>query len=145
MKSTFRLFVLIAAVITINLSGCEPVDNGSTSGDARDPFIGEWQFLESGFLKSVQSQSYVVTITKDPNNSAQVILKNFGNAGSNDVSVFGLVTSSQIVVSSQKMSNGWTAEGSGSVTNPAKTIMAWDYSLIIAGSKETFTATATKQ
>jgi hypothetical protein len=145
MKSTFLLLIFFAAVITINFSACEPVDEGSTGGDIRDPFIGEWQFYESGLLKSAKSQSYIVTIAKDPGNSSQVILKNFGNSGSDDVTVTGLVTSSQIVVSSQKMSNGWTAEGSGSTTNPAKTAMSWQYSLTIAGSKETYTASATKQ
>lgn len=143
MKSIFRLFILLAAVATITFSGCEPVDEPG-SGDARDPFIGEWQFIETGF-KSTDGQSYIVTITKDPNNSAQVILKNFGNPGSDDVSVFGLVTTSQIVVSSQNMSNGWIAEGSGIATNPAKTAMSWTYSLTIAGSKENFSATATRQ
>jgi hypothetical protein len=143
MKSTFRLISLFAIVTTIAFSGCEPVDD-TTGGDARDPYIGEWQFIESGY-KSTDGQSYIVTIAKDPNNSSQVILKNFGNSGSDDVSVFGLATSSQIVVSSQKMSNGWTAEGSGSVTNPAKTTMSWTYYLTIAGNKDPYTATATKQ
>ncbi len=144
MKSTSRLFVLIATISVFLFQGCEPVDNTPAGDDARDAFVGVWQFYETAF-KSTMAQSYIVSITKDPSNSAQVILKNFGNPGTQDVTVIGLVTASQIVVNSQSMSTGWTAEGSGKFDNPAKTSMAWTYSLIIAGSKEYHTATATRQ
>ncbi len=144
MKSAYRLFIFIATLTVLLYQGCEPVDNTPAGDDVRDPFVGVWQFYETGF-KSTLAQSYIVSITKDPSNSSQVILKNFGNPGTQDVTVIGLVTASQIVVSSQSMSTGWTAEGSGKFNNVAKTTMAWTYSLIIAGSKEYHTATATRQ
>lgn len=144
MKTTFRFFILLTVVTGFIFSGCEPVEEEPTGSDFRDPFIGVWQFVESSSYKSTDAQSYVVSISKDPSNSAQVILKNFGNPGTQDVEVIGLATSNQIVVSTQNMSNGWIVKGSGKISNPAKTTMTWTYSLIIAGSEEFFTATATK-
>jgi hypothetical protein len=144
MKPTFRLFALFIILSGIIVAGCEPVEEDPTGSDIRDPFIGMWQFVENSSYKSTDAQSYVVSISKDPSNSSQVILKNFGNPGTQDISVIGLATSSQIVVSTQNMSNGWIVKGSGKISNPAKTTMSWTYSLIIAGSEEFFTANATK-
>lgn len=143
MKNTFRFFLFLAALSGFLLSGCEPVDETTDGDDPRDTYIGVWQFLES--FKSADGQSYIVTIVKDPSNSSQVILENFGNPGTQDVSVTGIVTANQIVVSSQSMSNGWTVEGSGKIANVNKTSMTWSYSIIAGGDKEYYTATATRQ
>lgn len=144
MKSKFWLFILFTIATGILFSGCEPVEEDPTGGDIRDPFIGVWQLVESSSFKSTDAQSYVVEISKDPSNSAQVILKNFGNPGTQDVAVVGLATSNQIVISTQNMSNGWIVKGAGKISNTAKTTMSWNYSLIIAGSEEFYAATATK-
>jgi hypothetical protein len=143
MKTTFRFFLLLTALSGFFLNSCEPVDENTTGDDARDPYIGVWQFLE-GF-KSTDGQSYIVTVIKDPDNSSQVILENFGNPGTQDVSVTGIVTANQIVVSTQNMSNGWTVEGTGKITAVNKKAMSWTYSIIAGGDKEYYTATATKQ
>jgi len=140
-KNTFFFFLLLGAFTSVIYSGCEPVDN-PTGGDPRDPYVGEWKFIES--FKSTESQSYIVTISLDPNNSSQVIIGNLGNPGSQDITVKGLVTSSQVVVSSQNMSNGWIIEGSGSFTNVAKSSMTWTYSITAGGNKDDYIATATQ-
>jgi len=145
MKSTFRFFVLLLAITGILVSGCEPVDSPDEGGDPRDVFVGEWQIVESGLLKSMKGQTYSITIAYDPANSSQVLLKNFGNSGNNNIYAKGVVTSKQIVVSSQKMSNGWTVEGNGMINNVAKTSMSWTISVTAGGDKETVSATATKQ
>jgi len=144
MKPTFRLFVLLTVFAGIIMAGCEPVEEEPTGSYIRDPFIGVWQFVENSPYKSTDAQSYVVSISKDPSNTSQVILKNFGNPGTQDVSVIGLATTNQIIVSTQNMSNGWIVKGAGKISNTAKTTMSWNYSLIIAGSEEFFTANATK-
>ncbi len=142
-KNITYLFILIAlASASLFFVGCEAVDN-PTGDDPRDPLVGEWMFLES--FKSTESQSYLVTISKDPNNSSQVIIGNLGNPGSQDITVKGLVTSGQVVVSQQNMGSGWTIQGSGSFSNVAKTSMAWSYSITAGGSKDDYTATATLQ
>jgi hypothetical protein len=140
-NKSFLFFLLIGAFTSVIYSGCEPVDN-PTGGDPRDAYVGEWKFIES--FKSAESQSYIVTISLDPNNSSQVIIGNLGNPGSQDITVKGLVTSSQVVVSSQNMSNGWVIEGSGSFTNVVKSSMTWSYSITAGGNKDDYIATATQ-
>jgi hypothetical protein len=143
MKTAFRIFLLFTALSGFLLTGCEPIEETPTGDDPRDPYIGVWQFLES--FKSPLGQSYIVTIKKDPSNSSQVILENFGNPGAQDITVTGIVTANQIVVSTQNMSNGWTVEGTGKIANVNKTSMDWNYSITAGGDKEYYTATATRQ
>ena len=142
MKTIFRISLFFASLTILLISACEPVDN-TTSDDPRDPYIGEWQFSES--FKNTDGQSYIVNIIKDPDNSSQVILENFGNPGSNGISAKGVVTSTQVVVSSQQMSNSWIVDGNGKFSNSGKTVMDWTLSITAGGSKDTYTATATKQ
>ena len=144
MKTIFSLSLFLAALTVLFISACEPVDGDPVSDDPRDAYVGEWQFIES--FKSTEGQSYIVTITKDPSNSSQVFLANFGNPGSNEVYAVGLVTSSQLVISQQKLVNGtWIVQGSGSFSNTSKTAMNWAFSITAGGSKDDYTATATKQ
>ena len=143
MKTTFFTILLALALTSLFLIGCEPLDEDTTGDDPRDKYVGEWQFIES--FKSTEGNSYLVSISKDPNNSSQVILGNFGNPGSQSITVTGIVTTSQIIVNSQKMSNNWTIEGAGRSTNTANTTMSWTYAITAGGDKEEYTATATKQ
>ena len=145
MKTTSRIFLFLAVITGFLVSGCQPVDQGTTNNDPRDTYIGVWQFIESSSFKSTDGQSYIVSITKDPSNSSQVLLENFGNPGTQSVSVTGLVTANQIVVSSQNMSNGWTVEGVGKISNTAKTAMTWTYPITAGGDKVSYTATATRE
>lgn len=141
MKKTFFFFLLIAAFVSVLYSGCEPVDD-NTTGDPRDAYVGEWQFIES--FKSTESQSYLVTISLDPNNSSQVIIGNLGNPGDQDITVKGIVTSGKVIVSSQSMGNGWVIGGEGQMTNVAKTTMSWTYTITAGGNEDTYDATATR-
>jgi hypothetical protein len=141
MKTTVLTILFALALTSLFFIGCEPLDEDSASDDPRDKYVGEWQFIES--FKSTEGNSYLVSISKDPNNSSQVILGNFGNPGSQSITVTGIATSSQIVVTSQRMSNGWTIEGIGKTT-ASKTSMNWTYAITV-GDKDEYTATATKQ
>ena len=142
MKTTYLSVILSLALTSLFFIGCEPVDE-NTTGDPRDPYVGKWGLIES--FKSTESQSYIITITSDPNNSSQVIIGNLGNPGSQNIIVKGTVTSGQIVVSKQNMSNGWALEGAANFTNLAKTTMKWTYSIWAGGNKDDYTATATLQ
>ena len=144
MKKAFLFFIFLAAVTSYLFVGCELPADDTSGDDPRDAYVGEWQFYES-FAKSTENQSYLVTITKDPDNSSQVILGNFANSGSNSISAKGLVTSTQIVVSSQKMSNNMIVDGNGKFTDKNKTIMDWTLSVTAGGNLDLYTATATKQ
>jgi hypothetical protein len=143
MKTPVRFLLFMAVLTGFLFIGCEPTDETTSEDDPRDPYVGVWQFIENS--KSTEGQSYIVTISKDPANSGQVILQNFGNPGTPDASVTGLVTSNQIIVTSQVTSNNWTVEGTGKISNSAKTTMAWTYSLLIGADLESHTATATRQ
>lgn len=141
MKKIINFSLFLASITILLISACEPVDN-PTDGDPRDSYVGEWQFYET--TKSTENQSYIVAIIKDPNNSSQVILGNFGGSGVNNISAKGIVTSSQIVVSSQQMSNNWIVDGNGEFANSSKTSMTWTFSITAGGTKDTHDATATK-
>ncbi|HPT13323.1 MAG TPA: hypothetical protein PK796_00940 [Bacteroidales bacterium] len=134
------LFLIFSAAMLFAVS-CEDIDNPDDTGDPRDKMTGTWQFIENS-VKSTRSLSYVVTITKDPDNSSQVILKNFGNPGTSDIQSVGITTSSQIVVTEQTLSNGWVVEGSGKLDGTET--MNWTYSIIVGGDLEQYTAVATK-
>jgi hypothetical protein len=145
MKSLSRFYFFIIVLASAGfLSSCEP-DNTITddTGDSRNEFVGVWRFTETGHLKSGQSQSYIVTISLDPDNSNQVILNNFGNPGDSNCNAFGLVTTNQIVVSSQSLNNGWIVEGSGKRTTSGH--MDWSYSITAGGDIEYYNASAVKQ
>ena len=144
MKTILSLSLFVSTLIILFISACEPVDGDPVSDDPRDAYVGEWQFIES--FKSTEGQSYLVTITKDPSNSSQILLANFGNPGSNDIYAVGLVTTSQVVISQQKLVNSsWVVQGAGSFSNVSKTAMNWEFTNTIGGDKEDHSATATKQ
>lgn len=145
MKTNIRILVLILLGYVLFYTSCIDTTSQDPSGDARDKFVGEWNLLENPALKSLKSQSYVLTIEKDEGNSSQVFLRNFGNSGSLDIYAVGIVTSGQIVVSSQNMSNNWIVEGSGKMTNVVNTAMSWDYSITAGGDKVNYKATGAKQ
>lgn len=145
MKLSLRLILFTAIIAMAGLmNSCEPDDTtGTDPSDSRNVFVGVWRFTESGYLKNGLSQSYIVSISLDPDNSSQVILDNFGNPGSSDMSVTGIVTTNQIVISNQVLSNGWIVEGSGKKTTEGK--MSWTYSITAGGDINYYTATAVKQ
>ena len=142
MKTLINLSIFIAALTLLFISACEPVED-PTNTDAREPYVGEWQFNEQ---KSTDRLAYVVYITKDPNNSSQLILENFGSSGIAGDIVKAVVTTNQMVIAKQTMNgSGWVVEGNGQMSNPAKTVMTLNYYFIIGADKETHITTATKQ
>jgi len=146
MKVFFRLLFVLAVLSSAGLMvSCEPDDTlDNDPSDIRNEYVGVWRFTESGYWKSGQLQSYIVTISLDPDNSSQVLLENFGNPGlSQSNTVTGIVTTNQIVVSSQTLTNGWIVEGSGKKASGGK--MDWSYSITAGGDEEYYTATAVKQ
>jgi hypothetical protein len=80
MKKRFAVLPLfLFSVLILLFTGCE-LEDEDPDADPRQKFLGTWQFDESE-LKSNQA-FYQVTISIDPGNSAQVLLRNFGNIGS---------------------------------------------------------------
>jgi len=135
--SVFFMFLLLWA--------CTPDSNSDSEGDYRDNFIGTWRFTETITKKSTkasETSSYLVVISKDASNSAQVILKNFGNPGTGST-VDGIVTTNQIVVNPQTTSDNWLISGSGTYISAGR--MNWNYVITAGGDAVSYTATAEKQ
>ena len=145
MKKTLHFLLSFLLLVTItSLFSCQQ-DNVTPQdpNDIRNEYVGVWRFTENGFLKNGQAQSYVVSISKDPGNSTQVILDNFGNPGDTGISAIGIVTANQIVVSKQTLGNGWEVQGTGKRTSAGN--MDWSYSITAGGDINYYTAKAAKQ
>jgi hypothetical protein len=145
MKSVCR-FILFFSVLAITgfFTSCEPDDTfGDDPNDPRNDYVGIWRFTEGKIKKDGLAQSYIVTISLDENNTSQVILSNFCNPGNADTKATGIVTTNQIVVSTQTLSNGWVVSGSGELIS--STEMQWSYSITAGGDIEYYTASAVKQ
>lgn len=141
MKTKAPFSLLVIAFVIMFAAGYEIIEDPEGTDDPRDNMTGTWQFIENS-AKSTQSLSYTVNISKDPDNSSQVILENFCNPGTFDVQSVGIATTSQIVVTEQTLSNGWTVKGSGKLEGTEK--MKWTYSITAGGDIEEYTAEATK-
>lgn len=141
MKANTKILFLLLSLFVFFTISCEELGDIDDTGDPRDKMTGTWQFVENS-KKNGQSISYTVYISKDPGNSSQVILENFGNPGTSDIQSTGIATSSQIVVTEQTLSNGWVIEGSGKLDGTET--MNWSYSIIAGGDIEQYTAVASK-
>jgi hypothetical protein len=139
MKRYHLLFLVIISALSF-FPSCEP-DTIPPTGDVRDSYTGTWMVTETSSYKSVKA-AYLISITKDSQNSSQVLIDNFAYSGSGKTSS-AIATASTLTVPSQSPASGTTVSGSGTLTT-SKT-MSWTYSLTIGGDKTNYTATATKQ
>lgn len=135
---TNKLLLFLLAITALILPACE-LDDVDPDADPRDKFVGTWRFDESP-LKS-DLAFYNVVITKDPGNTAQVLLRNFGNVG-NFHSAVGVVAGSIIAVDSQTVASV-TLNGTGTMTTSS--LMTWTYSINDGADMNQFTAIAEKQ
>lgn len=129
------LFLLLITLF----SACVPEDDVEP-GDLRDKFTGTWRFTETQISKSPDAISFTVTITNDPDNSSQVLLRNFAQLGGL-YAPYGIVTSSRITIPTQDL-DGFVISGSGTLTGPNN--MDWEYTTIAGGDKESYTAVSSR-
>lgn len=137
MKS--KVFMLIIIGLTfLFFPCCEPDDNGADI-DPRDKFTGTWIFTESPVKSDLNV--YQVIISKDPTNTAQVLLQNFAGIGQAHT-VEGIVTSNRITIDRQ--TRGTVSVG-GSGTSASNTLMNWTYFINDGADEISYTAIAQKQ
>ncbi len=137
MKRSFYLILLSFLLLLTGACSTTDDNNPSPVPDVRDKYIGQWNVNNEICGKG----KYLVSIRKDPSNTAQVLLVNF--AFSNNIEPdTAIVTSSSIVVYKQKNSEGWTVEGNGIYKNDES--IAWNYMLTISGYQENCTCTYKK-
>lgn len=139
MKNHYKSSLAALFMLVIVLPACE-LEDVDPDGDIRDKFVGTWQFDESEVKSDLTF--YTVQITKDPGNTSQVLLRNFGNIG-NLYTLEGLVLSAnRITITSQEVSS---LVISGSGTTVSSTRMNWTYSLNDGADLINYKAVADKQ
>lgn len=136
-----KLFTLMTFLLGVMVSCVPEGDLDPDSDDDRDKFIGTWRFDETPVSRGVDAINYTVTISYDPGNTAQVLLRNFANVGGS-YSAYGIVTNNRITVPSQEITTGFQVSGSGTMSDLSS--MNWEYTIIAGSDMESFTAVATK-
>jgi len=111
-------------------------NNPSPVPDVRNKFLGNWNVID-GCSKG----NYSVNISKDPSNTAQVLLSNFANSDATEPDT-ALVIANSVVLYTQTNSEGWVIAGTGDYNVEGK--IQWIFSLTISGYKENCTATFSK-
>ena len=128
-----RIFLTMLSLMVLIMPACLPTDDVDPD-DPVDKFLGTWKVNET-----CSRMSYDVDISKDPGNSAQVLIYNFGNPGAGYDPAVGLVVSNTIQISPQTIGEGWTVSGKG--TYKSDGTISWNYTLIIASIEYSCTAT----
>ena len=133
-----RPCLIILSILFTLLAGCTPEGEDDFSLP-RDKYVGNWICQDEG-----GTIDYKATITADPSNSAQVIIKNYFDLKG---SVTALVTENTITVTNQKMqgllSGDYWCEARGSLTKKnGKYTINWS---LYAANNEEITSTYTKQ
>lgn len=130
--------LLAYLLMAILLVSCDDSDdnNPSPPPDARDKFIASWNVNDQ-----CNKGNYVVSISVDPGNSAQVLINNFANSGASQPDT-AIVAGNNIVIPAQSNSEGWLISGNGDY-NVDGTI-SWVFTLVISGYQESCTATYSK-
>jgi len=139
MTGIHRMIFYFLILSLFMLGACEETDDNNPSPvpDARDKFTGSWSVNNESCGKS----KYLVAISKDPSNSAQVLLGNFAFASPAQPDT-AIIAGNSIVLYSQRNSEGWLISGSGQYKTDG--IIQWGYSLLISGTQEYCTATYVK-
>jgi hypothetical protein len=136
-KSKIVLSMLLVTLLMMGACDTGDDNNPSPVPDARDKFVGNWAVNNEHCGKA----KYVAGISKDPSNSSQVLVTNFGFSGSSEPDT-AIIAGSSIVLYNQLNAEGWEIQGSGSYKSDGS--IEWTYSLLISGNLENCTATYIK-
>lgn len=110
--------VINVLIFLIVLVGC--TDDTGDLIDDRDAFLGSWNVSES-----CVKDAYTVNITKDPSNSAQILINNFWNTGNCGNPVYAIVAGNSAYIPTQIFcNNDFEADGSGDLI---KEEISWEY------------------
>ena len=125
----FPFIVLFGMVI---MSSCEVISD-DTSDDI-EKYYGTWHVNDEA-----SKLNYVVTISANPSNSAEILLDNFADLSS---SAIGLVVGNSVVVDYQSLGSDYSVNGTGSYVNSGK--LKFDFVLDDGIDSESRTAIFTK-
>lgn len=140
MKKTLKTVSWILLLTMVSFLACNLADDEDPEpGDPRSKFLGTWNVNET-----CNKGIYSVQISEDPDNSDQILIKNFANPGYGvgDPAV-GRVSGDKVTLDpSHKIGDNWTVTGTGVYTSNDR--MDWEYDLIISGTQQSCSATFTK-
>jgi len=138
MKDRKWIWGIVSVLLIFIFFGCDTNDdtNPSPVPDVRDKFVGIWNVVDA-----CSKANYDVNISKDPSNSAQVLLDNFADSGADEPDT-AIIAASSIVLYRQFNSEGWLIKGNGSYKIEEK--IDWDFELTISGYEELCTGVYTK-
>lgn len=127
------LFLAITFLLAMVMTSCAPEDDDNPSPEGRNKFIGEWNVIDG-----CDKGNYIVDITEDNSNTAQVLLYNFANSNASEPDT-AIVAGNSIVLYTQMNSEGWRVSGTGDYSVEGK--IEWVFNLTISGSEDFCTAT----
>jgi hypothetical protein len=122
-------------------ASCEELLN--TEVDVRAKIEGQWSCDETSEIYKSTAEIFAVYISPDQDDSTKVLIDNFYELGY-DVSVVATVSNRNLFISSQKVGDGYTIIGSGTISSNYNEIN-WNYSVEDgSGQVDNVTATYTK-
>ena len=130
--------ILIIALLTGFFYACKSKEtNNNSPVDPRSKFVGTWLCNETTHL--LGNSTYSVTISLNPNNSAQILIANMYQLSTTH-QAYGIVANSSVTIPVQNVA--WCSiNGSGTMINSSQ--IKWNY--YISGSVvDTCTAIYTK-
>lgn len=113
----------------------EPLDPDD-QGDSRDIYVGSWNCVENE-----AKIAFTVHITRDPDNSDQILLENFAYIGMDEFATASILGAT-VTVPEQVPCDGYVVEGTGTLINEDE--MEWSYSVTAGGDKVDYVATFTR-
>ncbi len=125
----------ITLLMVVLLSGCALDEEVLPEDDAVSAYLGVWSVIDN----ELKTLNYEVVISKNPANSAEILLDNFAQSG--DAAV-GLVTGNTVTIVNQTIGNGWSVSGTGRYISSSR--LEFTYSLTIGGDATNNSAIFTK-
>ncbi len=104
----FLPFIVLFGIVII--SSCEVISDDIS--DDIEKYYGTWHVNDEA-----SKLNYVVTISANPSNSAEILLNNFADLGSSAV---GLVVGNSVVIDNQSLGSDYSVNGTGSYINSGK-------------------------
>ena len=125
----------VAVLLVVLLSGCALDEEVLPDDDAVSSYLGVWSVIDN----EVKTINYEVVISKNPGNSAEILLDNFAQSGD---ALVGLVTGNTVTIANQTIGNGWTVSGTGRYISSSR--LEFTYALTIGGDETNNSAIFTR-
>jgi hypothetical protein len=140
MKKLLCLTALLTGIFMASCASDKKDDPNSQepSTDPRDKFVAYWSVNENS--ATAGTNTYTVNIIKSTTNSSEVLISNFSGLS---VSARASVSNNLLTIPYQQIGSIGFTKGSGTLTSATNISMS--YTTTIATSRDSCTATYTKQ